>query len=90
MDHEAYDTAACAAWDLAARLAAELTLANARLEAAEQRFRAASAAAISSRGAIPFSIRKQRIECQRDVALLQRVLAGMPAEEGGDSHAASA
>ncbi len=89
MNHEAMESAVCAASDLAARLDAELKQANARLHAAESRFRAASAQAITSRSPIPFAVRKQRIECRQDINLLLQVLAGMPAH-GGESHAESA
>lgn len=89
MNHEAFETAACAASDLAARLDAELALANARLDAAELRFRAASAQSIRSHRPIPFTVRKQRIECRQEIALLEQVLAGMPTT-GGESHAESA
>lgn len=89
MNHEALEWAACAASDLAARLAAELTQANARLQAAEMRFRAASEQAITSHSPIPFTVRKQRIECRQHIALLRQVLAGVPAH-GGESHAESA
>lgn len=88
MNHDAQDSIVCAASDLAARLDAELTLATARLEAAEQRFLTASAQALSSRGTIPFAVRRQRIECRQQIALLHHVLAGMPAS--GGSHAESA
>ncbi len=89
MNHEALESAVCAASDLAARLDAELTQANARLHAAELRFRAASAQAITSHSPIPFTVRKQRVECRQHVDLLLQVLAGMPAT-GGESHAESA
>lgn len=89
MNHEALDSAVCAASDLAARLDAELSQAHARLLAAELRFRAASAQAITSHRPIPFAVRRQRIECRQDIALLRQVLAGMPTIDGG-SHAESA
>jgi hypothetical protein len=89
MNHEAYESAACAAADLAARLVAELSLANARLESAERSYRAAAASAIRSQGAIPFAVRKQRIECRRQIDCLLQVLAGMPAA-AGEGHAESA
>jgi len=89
MNHEALDSAACPASDLGARLDAELSQATARLHAAELRFRAASAESITSHSPIPFAVRRQRIECRRQVALLQQVLAGMPTIEGG-RHAESA
>lgn len=89
MNHEALESAVCAASDLAARLDAELTQATARLHAAESRLRAASAQAITSHRPIPFSVRRQRTECRQHVELLQQVLAGMPATRG-ESHAQSA
>lgn len=89
MNYEAYESAACAASDLAARLTAELTVANARLLAAEQHFHAASARAMSQQSPIPFAVRRQRIEARQQVVLLRQVLAGMPAIAGG-SHAESA
>lgn len=89
MNHEALESAACAASDLAARLDAELAQANVRLHAAELRFRAASALSIRSHRPIPFAVRKQRVECRQEIALLEQVLAGMPAT-GENCHAESA
>jgi hypothetical protein len=89
MNHEAMESAVCAASDLAARIDAELAQANAHLHAAEMRFRAASAQAISSHRPIPFAVRRQRIECRQQIFLLQQVLAGMPTT-GEVDHAESA
>ena len=89
MNYETDDTAACAASDLAARLVAELAVASARLAAAEQRLQAASEAACTANAPIPFPERRQRFECQQQVTLLRRVLAGLPPVEG-DDHAESA
>lgn len=89
MNQEHFETAVCAASDLAARLARELTLAGRRLELAESAFRAAALDAETLGMPIPFDVRRGRNERRREVALLQRVLAGMPAVAGG-CHAASA
>lgn len=87
MNHDAYESAACAASDLAARLNAELALASARLEIAERRYRDATAHAFSAQGTIPFGVLEQRQEWRQQVRLLRHVLDGMP---DGGSHAASA
>lgn len=89
MNQEPFETAVCAASDLAARLARELTIANRHLELAESSFRAAALDAEALAMPIPFDVRRDRNERRREVALLQRVLAGVPAIAGG-CHAASA
>jgi hypothetical protein len=89
MNPETLETAACAASDLTARLAAELARATAQLEDAERRYRTASAQAFTAHAPVPLSIRQDRMEGRRRVAGLLRVLGGMPTIEGG-GHAQSA
>ncbi|MCC7061933.1 MAG: hypothetical protein IT456_03955 [Planctomycetes bacterium] len=80
---------ACAASDLAARLATEVARANADLEAAEQRFRAAASHSPGGQIAVPFGIRRDVSASRRRLAALQQVLSGILDSEGG-FHAASA
>ena len=89
MEPELFETAACAASDLTARLLAELAQATSLLADAEARFLAARARADHGEPPIPFHVRRNRIECRRQVTLLHQVLAGMPAIEG-ECHAQSA
>lgn len=85
MDHELLEGAACAGSDLTARLLAELRRAGDCLALAKAR---AHADAIAG---LPPSERARRElrHCRRHVDSLRRLLAGMPAFDGGD-HAASA
>ena len=89
MNHEPFETAVCAASDLAARLARELAKALTQLEHAERCFDAAAASAQGIGGPIPFRVRRERNERRREVGMLRHVLAGMPQTDGG-RHAASA
>jgi hypothetical protein len=89
MNHEPFETAVCAASDLAARLARELTQALTHLEHAERCFDAAAVDAEVIGAPIPFPLRRNRNERRREVAMLRHVLAGMPTIHGG-RHAASA
>jgi hypothetical protein len=89
MNFESLETAADAASDLTARLAAELAQATADLDAAERRFFTASAQSFASEHPIPFAIRRERIASRNRVAVLRQVLAGMPNIEE-DLHARSA
>lgn len=89
MNTEPFETAVCAASDLAARLRAELAQARCQLDDAEERFLEASADSATLHLPIPFQVRRDRVRCRREVALLRHVMAGMPNIEG-DHHAASA
>lgn len=73
MDHELFDSAACAASDLTARLAADLSVASARLLAAEANCRATTAG-----GPPGLAMRRERLAWRRQVAGLRQLLAGMP------------
>ncbi len=79
----------CAASDLAARLAGEVTRATADLEAAEQRFREAAMHSPGGQVAVPFGIRRDVTTSRKRLAALQQVLDGIIGSEGG-CHAASA
>jgi hypothetical protein len=89
MNSDLTDGAACAAMDLGARLAADLASARADLRRAEASFRDAAEANGSRAAAIPFHVRRARLECRHKVAGLQQMLAGLPTTHG-DSHAQSA
>lgn len=89
MSPENLESAACAATDLAARLAAELARATAQLEDAERRYVTASVHAFTAHSSIPRAVRRDRMEGRRLVHVLQHVLGGMPTIEGG-GHAQSA
>lgn len=79
----------CAASDLTARLAGEVTRATVELETAEQRFRDAAHHSPGGQIAVPFGIRRDVTTCRRRLAALQQVLNGIIGPEGG-CHAASA
>lgn len=83
MNPETLETAACAVSDLTARLAAELDRATAQLEEAERRYRTAAALAFTVHSPVPLAIRRDRMEGRRRVAVLLRVLGGMPNVDGG-------
>lgn len=89
MNHEFFETAVCAASDLAARLARELAQALCLMEDAERRYFQAAADAQSLGASIPLALRRERNAARQTVAVLRHVLAGMPSPEGG-RHAASA
>lgn len=89
MKHEPFETAVCAASDLAARLARELATAICQMEHAERAFLAATADANTLGVPIPFAVRHERMSTRREVAMIRQVLDGMPKVRGG-SHAASA
>ena len=89
MKHEIFETAVCAASDLAARFARELAIAVCQMEHAERTFQAAAADASAFGAPIPFHVRRERMQARREVAMLRRVLGGMPTIHGG-RHAASA
>ncbi|MBL8748067.1 MAG: hypothetical protein JNK78_02835 [Planctomycetes bacterium] len=89
MDQEPFETAVCAASDLAARLTGELAQAVCQLAAAERRFDAAAADAHVLHIPIPAGVRSERNERRREVRLLRHILGGMPNTHGG-LHAASA
>jgi hypothetical protein len=82
----ALEFAACAVADIASQLEAELRRARARLEDAQRCFQEAADRADS---AIPIATRREVVACQRRVAALEQVLAGLPGGKGGP-HAASA
>ena len=85
MDTDLFETAACAAADLTARLLAELSQAHARLAIADARAHAALARGLT----MPADARTERILCQRQIAVIRQVLDGVPSVEGGN-HAAIA
>ena len=87
MDNDHF-AGACAASDLAARLASDVAHAITELEAAEQRFRAAAHRVAGGLIVVPFGIRRAVTACRRRVAALQRMLDGILGPEGG-CHAAS-
>lgn len=89
MNQEPFETAVCAASDLAARLTSELAQAVCQLAAAESRFLAATAEAQVFDIPIPFQVRKDRNERRGEVRLLRHILGGLPGPQGG-CHAASA
>jgi len=89
MNHEPFETAVCAASDLAARLAGELAIAICQMEHAERAFVAAAADNDALGIPIPFAVRHERLSTRREVAMIRQVLDGMPKVRGG-RHAASA
>lgn len=89
MNPEPFETAVCAASDLAARLARELAQALCRMEDADHRYEQAAADAHTLGTAIPITLRRARNEARQMVAGLRHVLEGMPSPDGG-RHAASA
>jgi len=88
MDNDLF-AGACAASDLAARLAGEVTRAVIELEAAELRYRTAAHRSPTGPVAVPFGIRRAVSACRSRLAALQQVLDGVIGSEGG-CHAASA
>ena len=88
MDNDLF-AGACAASDLAARLAGDLTRAQADLESAEQRFRYAAHDSPVGHIAVPFGIRRAVAAGRQRIAALQQVLDGVIGPNGG-CHAASA
>ena len=88
MDNDHF-SGACAASDLAARLAADVARATTELEAAEQRFLAAAHRVAGGLIVVPFGIRRAVTACRRRVAALQHILDGVIGPDGG-CHAASA
>jgi hypothetical protein len=88
MDNDHFE-GACAASDLAARLAADVAHAITELEAAEQRFRDAAHRVAGGLIVVPFGIRRAVTACRRRVKALQQLLDGIVGP-GGGCHAASA
>jgi hypothetical protein len=82
MDNDLF-AGACAASDLAARLAAEVARAITELEDAEQRFREAAHRVAGGLIVVPFSIRRAVTACRRRVAVLQQILDGVVCPNGG-------
>ena len=88
MDNDLF-AGACAASDLAARLATDVAQAITELEAAEQRFRAAAHRVAGGLIVVPFGIRRALTASRRRVAAMQQILDGVIGPAGG-CHAASA
>lgn len=88
MDNDLF-AGACAASDLAARLAADVAHAITELEAAEQQFREAAHHVAGGLIVVPFGIRRAVTAGRRRVAALQQVLDGVIGPTGG-RHAAIA